>query len=85
MSKCSSKNIIKNLSGKYSQKLLKKSAPVALKTTEERLIQKIGEPTGDLIGNKIADKITKVSKNSGTVTNGHNKGIPKKKSIYIYI
>ena len=76
MSKCSSKNIIKNLSGKYSQKLLKKSAPVALKTTEERRIQKIGEPTGDLIGNKIADKITKVSKNSGTVTNEHNKGIP---------
>ena len=36
----------------------------------------------DLIGNKIADRITKVSKNlqqnnSETVTNGHHKLIPK--------
>ena len=61
------KNISKNLSGKNSQKLLdhaKKSATDALKTSSKKLIQKTGEATSDLIGNKIADRITKVSKNS---------------------
>ena len=37
----------------------KQSATDALKTTSKRAIQKIAEATGDLIGNKIADKITK--------------------------
>ena len=57
----------KNVSGKYSQKLLdhaKRSATHALKTTSKRVIQKTAETTGDLIGNKIADRITKVLKNS---------------------
>ena len=36
----------------------------AFKTTSQGLIQKTGEATGDLIGNKIADKITRVSKTS---------------------
>ena len=34
-----------------------------LKTASKRGIQKIAEATGDLIGNKIADKITKPQKN----------------------
>ena len=34
----------------------------AAKTTSERVVQKITEATGDLIGNKIADKITSVGK-----------------------
>ena len=34
----------------------------ALKTASKRAIQNTAEETGDLIGNKIADKITKVSK-----------------------
>ena len=49
------------------QKLLdhvKKSAADALKTSSKRVIQKTAEATGDLIGNKIANRITKVSKNS---------------------
>ena len=57
----------KNLSNKYSQKLLdtsKKSTTDAIKTTSKRAIQKTAEATGDLIGNKIADKITSVSKKS---------------------
>ena len=33
------------------------------KTTSKRAIQKTAEANGDLIGNKIADKITSVSKN----------------------
>ena len=54
------KNISKHLSNKFGQKLLdsaKKSTTDAIKTAES---------TGDLIGNKIADKITSVSKTSPT-------------------
>ena len=61
------KNIGKNLSNKYSQKLIntaKKSTTDAVKTASKRAIQKTAEATGDLIGNKIADKITSVSKKS---------------------
>ena len=32
------------------------------KTASKRVVQKISEATGDLIGNKIADKITSVGK-----------------------
>ena len=59
------KNASKNLSNKYGQKLLdsaKKSTTDAIKTASKRAIQKTAEATWDLIGNKIADKITIVSK-----------------------
>ena len=59
------KNIGKHLSNKYGQKLLesaKKSTTDAMKTGSKRAIQKTAEAPGDLIGNKIADKITSVSK-----------------------
>ena len=64
-----------HLSSKYDQKLLdtaKKSTTDAIKTASKRAIQKIAEATGDLIVNKIADKIkiTNVSKQS-------NKELPK--------
>ena len=55
------KNLGKSLSNKYSQELLdsaKKSTIDAIKTTSKRAIQKTAEATGDLIDNKIADKIT---------------------------
>ena len=61
------KNMGKNVSSKYSQKLLgtaKKSTTDAVKTASKREIQKTSEAAGDLIGNKIADKITSVSKRS---------------------
>ena len=54
----------KRLSNKYGQKLLdsaKKSITDAIKTASKRIIQKTTEATGDLIDNKIADKITSVS------------------------
>ena len=60
------KNISKNLCSKYNQKLLdhaKQSAKDVLKTNSKRVIQKRAEATGDLIDNKIADRIMKVSKN----------------------
>ena len=53
-----------------------------LKTASKRAVQKTAEATGDLNGNKIDDKITKISRsspqnNSETVTNEHDKKIPK--------
>ena len=80
------KNISKNISSQYSKKRLdhaKQSATDALKTASKRAIQKT---TGGLIGNKIADKITKISKtsqhnNSEIVTNEHDKEIPKERKI----
>ena len=59
------KNISKTLSSKYSQKLLdhaEKFATDSLKTNSKRVNQKSSEAIGDLIGSKIVDKITRVSK-----------------------
>ena len=50
---------------KYGKKLFdntKKSTIDAIKTTSKTAIQKTTEATRDLIGNKIANKITSVSK-----------------------
>ena len=85
MDKNIGKNITKSLSAKYSHKVLdhaKKSATDALKTSSKRIIQKAAKSTGDLIGNIIANKITRVSKssqpnNSEIVTNEHGIEIPK--------
>ena len=55
----------KSLSNKYGQKLLdssKKSTTDAINTASKTPIQKTAEATVDLIGNKTADKITRVSK-----------------------
>ena len=58
----------------------------ALKTISRRVIQKTAETTGDLIRNKIANKITEVSRNSQqnnseTITNENDKEIPKERYI----
>ena len=65
-------------------KLLKheqKSATDAIKTASKGAIQKTEKATGDLIGNKIADKITakpsKKSRNEEIQSNEINNGIPK--------
>ena len=60
-------SLSKNLSNKYSQKLIdtaKKFTADELKTASKRAIQKTTEATGDLIGKKDADKITSISKNN---------------------
>ena len=57
------KNMVKALSNKYGQKLLdsaKTSTTDAIKIASKRAIQKTAEATGDLIGNKVFDKITSV-------------------------
>ena len=59
------KNIGKNVSNKYSQTIIdtaKKSTTDAIKTASKRAIQKTAEANGDSIDNKIADKITSISK-----------------------
>ena len=59
------KNNSKKLSDKDSQKRLdhaKQYAADALKTTSKIVIEKSAEATGDLIGNKVAHSITKVSR-----------------------
>ena len=55
----------RSMSNRYGKKLdgtAKKSAGDAVKTVSRRAIQKTAEATSDLIGNKIADKITSISK-----------------------
>ena len=69
MDKIVGKNISKNLSSKYGQKLFdhaKQFVTDALKTVSKRAIQKkkkktTAEATGDLIYDKRANKIAKVS------------------------
>ena len=59
------KNIGKNLSNKSGQNIFdaaKKSTKDAIKIASKKVVQKTAEATGDLIGNKLADKITSISK-----------------------
>ena len=79
MGKSIGKNICKNLSGKHSHKPLdhaKELAADALEATSKKVILKIAEANGDLICNKITDRITKASRSSPqnkseTITNEH--------------
>ena len=84
------KSMGKNLSNKFRQKLLdnaKKSTTYAIKTASQRAIQKTEQAAGDLIGNKIVDKITNVSKKStkelqnNETEVGVEKATPKKRDI----
>ena len=59
--------VVKKLSNKDSQKLpgsAKKYEQMQIKATSKRAVQKTAEATGDLIGNKIADKMKSVLKKS---------------------
>ena len=50
---------------KYRKKLMDTAAKTGIdvaKTASKRVVQKTAEATGDLIGNKIADKTTSVGK-----------------------
>ena len=72
-------NISKNLSNKYSQKLLdhaKQFGADAFKTASKRTIQETAEGTGGFIVNKIANTILQQN-NSETVSNEHYKEIRK--------
>ena len=75
----------KELSNQYSRKFfdsVKKSTTNAIKTASKRAIWKTAEATGDLIGNKIADKIPSVSKKSSKELQDENEiEIPKERYI----
>ena len=58
----------KKLDDKYCKKLMDtttKTGIDAAKTASKRVVQKTAEAAGDLIGNKIADKITSIGKPRG--------------------
>ena len=90
--------VAKNMSNKYIQKLVdtaKKSATDAIKATSKKAIQKTAEATGDLVDNKIGNKITaksspsastklhpKISRNEEIQSNKVNNEIPKVRHIY---
>ena len=62
---CFAQKMGKSLSNKYGQKRVdsaKKSTTDAIKIASKTAIQKTAEATGDLIGNKIADKKISISK-----------------------
>ena len=72
-----------NFNSKYGKKL----TDTAIKTGKDfatiaskKIVHKSAEATGDLIGNKIADKITSVSKKSHNEDEVIN-GIPKERFI----
>ena len=72
------KNIGKSLSNKCGQKLLdsaKKSTTDVIKTASKRAIQKTAEATGDLIANKIAEKITSVLKKPSNNNNDDDEDV----------
>ena len=77
----------KDLGNKYSQNLFntaKKSTIDAIKTASKRAIQKPAERTSDLIGNKIADKTTNLSKIFSKELDSQNENeteIPKERYI----
>ena len=69
---------------KYGKKIIdttKKQGSEFAKTAGKRIVQKSAEATGDLIGNKIADKITSLgkSKNKEKETNEEEIIIPPEK------
>ena len=76
----------RKLGDKYVKKLMntakkkKKTDTDAAKTASKRVVLKTAEATGDLIVNKIADKITSVGK---TKSKGKEDETYKRKEIYI--
>ena len=81
-----SKNIGKSLSNNYGQKRFdsaKKSTIDAIKTPSKLAIQKTAEATGDLIGNKIANKITSISKKPSNNNNDDDVELITHKKRYI--
>ena len=78
--------VAKNMSNKYCQKLLdcaQKSTTDAIKTASKGAIQNTAEVTGNLIGNKIADEITKASKYNFEEKAKNEIEIPKERYIYL--
>ena len=72
----------RNFSDKYSKYLMDKGIDVSktfAKTAGKKILKEIAKATGDLIVNKIADKITSASKKSQS--DEVNNEIPKERYI----
>ena len=70
----------KKFGDKYSKKLMDTATKTGIdvtKTASKRVVQKIAQATGDLIGKKIADKITSIGKSK------EKEKINKPEEIYI--
>ena len=71
----------RNFSDKYSKSLMDKGIDVSqkfAKTAGKKILKETAKATGDLIGNKIAEKITNGSKKSHDEVNNE---IPKERYI----
>ena len=74
------------MSNKYGKKIVgaaKKSATDAVKTASKRKIKKTVEVIGELIGNKIADKLSSVSKKKSNNNNDDDVELATHKKRYI--
>ena len=72
----------RKLGDKYGKKLLDTATKTEIdtaKTASKRVVQKAAEATGNLIGNKIADKITSIGKTKQKEKENTN----KQEEIYI--
>ena len=72
----------RKLGDRYGKKLIDTATRTgidAAKTSSKRFVQKTAEATGDLIGNKIADKITLVGKTKEKTNKPEEIYIPPKK------
>ena len=94
MGKDIGENISKNLDGKHGQKFLDHAKKIwydindvySCQTSLKWFHRQTAEVTGELTGNKIANQITKIAKNSQqniseTVTNDHHKEIPEERYV----
>ena len=76
----------KNMGNKYGQKLLdtaEKSTTDAIKTASKRAIKKTAEGTGDLIGNKIADKSVSKKKPAKELLNNNDEDVEIIRNNYL--
>ena len=74
-------SFVRNFNDKYSKSLMDKGIDVSkkfAKTAGKKIFQETAKATGDLTGNKIADKITSASKKSHDEVNNE---IPKERYI----
>ena len=70
----------------WSYKTIRYRCTFEIKLSQKEKFKKTAQATGDVIGNKIADKTLKVSKtlpqnNSEAVSDEHDKEMPKKDDI----
>ena len=75
-------SLARKLGDRYSKKLIDtatKTGIDAAKPTSKRVVQKTAEATGDLISNKIADKITSIGKSKEKTNKPEEIYIPPEK------